>query len=221
MTQGSHILSTLTNVAAVASIRAYTRKDTNAVSSPKLKYISEADSTKWPTLYPSDTELFFSALGTTARQAGSVAAQRKIDFDLNTALAKAAKDAGVKIYVLISTSGASPTSMIPYSKMKGELDEAVKAIGFKHVVILKPGLLVGARNDSRPGEFAARKVASFLGAMSGNVLKDAWAQDAEVVAKAAVKAGLDAVQGKYTESVTVLGQSDIVRLGRTEWKDDT
>ena len=104
--------------------------------------------------------------------------------------------------------------MIPYSKMKGELDEAVKAIGFKHVFILKPGLLVGARNDSRPGEFAARKVASFLGAVSGNMLKDAWAQDADVVARAAVKAGLDAVQGKYTEPVTILGQSDIVRLGR-------
>ena len=176
---------------------------------------------KWPTLYPSNIQLFFSALGTTAGQAGSFANQRKIDYDLNIALAKAAKEAGVNVYVLISTSGASPTSMIPYSKMKGELDEAVKAIGFKHVLILKPGLLVGMRNDSRPGEFAARKVASFLGAVSGNVLKDAWAQDAEVVARAAVKAGLDAVAGKYTDSVTVLGQSDIVRLGRTEWKDDT
>ena len=211
----------MTNVAAVASIHAYTRKGTSAQSSAKLRYIPEADSTKWPTLLPPETHLFISALGTTARQAGGVANQRKVDYDLNVALANAAKEAGVKVYVLISTSGASPTSMIPYSKMKGELDEAVKAIGFKHVVILKPGLLVGARNDSRPGEFAARKVASFLGAVSGNALKDAWAQDADVVARAAVKAGLDAVQGKYTESVTVLGQSDIVRLGRTEWKDDT
>ena len=105
--------------------------------------------------------------------------------------------------------------------MKGELDEAVKAIGFAHTVILKPGLLVGARNDSRPGEFAARKVASLLGAVSGNKLKDSWAQDAEVVARAAVKAGLRAAKGEYSEAVTVLGQSDIVRLGRTEWADGT
>ncbi|KAI4852293.1 hypothetical protein E4T44_01579 [Aureobasidium sp. EXF-8845] len=44
--------------------------------------------------------------------AGSIAARRKIDYDLNLSLAKSAKASGVEIYVLISTSGASPTSRI-------------------------------------------------------------------------------------------------------------
>lgn len=64
-----------------------------------------------------------------------------------------------------------------------------------------------------------RKIASFFGAVSGNRLKDFWAQDADVVAKAAVRAGFDATDGKETEKVRILGQADIVRLGRTEWKD--
>lgn len=64
-----------------------------------------------------------------------------------------------------------------------------------------------------------RKVASFFGSISGNRLKDFWAQDADVVAKAAVRTGLDAVDGKETEKFKILSQSDIVRLGRTEWKD--
>ncbi len=33
------------------------------------------------------------------------------------------------------------------------------------------------------------------------------------------RAGLDALEGKQTEKVRVLGQADVVRLGRTEWKD--
>jgi len=109
--------------------------------------------------------------------------------------------------------------MVPYSRMKGELDDAVKAMGFEKTVIVKPGLLVGTREDSRPGEFFARKVAGFLGGISGGLLKDSWAQDADVVARAAVKASLDAVEGRQTEAVRVLDRTDIVRLGRTTWKD--
>lgn len=90
--------------------------------------------------------------------------------------------------------------------MKGELDEAVKAIGFQRTIILKPGLLVGTREDSRPGEFAARKVAGWLGSWS-----EGWAQSAEVVARAAVKAALEEGEG-----VTVLSQKDIVRLGNAD-----
>ena len=39
------------------------------------------------------------------------------------------------------------------------------------------------------------------------------------LAKAAVRARLDCIEGKEQEKVRILGQSDIVRLGRTEWKD--
>lgn len=70
--------------------------------------------------------IFFSALGTTAYIAGGFERQRKIDYDLNIALARAARNAGARVYVLVSKSGASPQSMIPYSRMKGELDQAVK-----------------------------------------------------------------------------------------------
>lgn len=92
----------------------------------------------------------------------------------------------------------------------------MKEIGFEHTIILKPGLLVGSREDSRPGEFAARRVAGFLGRVSGGRLKDGWAQDADVVARAAVVAGLEAVVGKGDGGlkVRVLGQSEIVRMGK-------
>jgi uncharacterized protein YbjT (DUF2867 family) len=100
--------------------------------------------------------------------------------------------------------------------MKGELEEAVKALGFDHTVILRPGLLVGDRQDSRPAEFVVRKIAGLAGAFSHS-LQDFWAQEASTVGRAAVSAGLQALEGGHPKVWTV-GQADIVRLGRTEWK---
>jgi len=102
--------------------------------------------------------------------------------------------------------------------MKGELEEAVKALDFDHTVILRPGLIVGERAEARTFEAVLRKTAIFMGGVSGNRLKDFWAQDVDVIAKAAVRAGMDCIEGKEVEKVKLLSQSDIVRLGRTEWK---
>jgi hypothetical protein len=89
---------------------------------------------------------------------------------------------------------------------------------FSHVVILKPGLLVGDRRDSRPGEYAARSVSRFLGGISGGVLSDFWSQDAGVVARAAVRAGLEALEGRQEGKVRVLSQGDVVSLGKAVLK---
>ena len=105
--------------------------------------------------------------------------------------------------------------------MKGELEDAVKALDFDHCIVVRPGLIVGQRAgpDSGVAESVLKKMATAAGSVSGNRLKDFWAQDAEVIGKAAVRAGLDAVEGKETEKFRILGQADVVRVGRTEWKD--
>jgi uncharacterized protein YbjT (DUF2867 family) len=201
-------------------VHAYTRRDLpNPTSSSKLHALQSTDTATWPSLYPTapPAPLFLSALGTTRAAAGGPEAQRAIDHTLSVALAKAAKDAGATTYVLISSGSASPKSAVPYSKMKGETEDAVRALGFAHTVILRPGLIVGTRSESRPAEAVFRGIAKALGKVS-NVLKDSWAQDAEVIARAAVRAGLDCVEGRREEGVWVLEQGDIIRLGRTEWK---
>ncbi|KAH8791895.1 hypothetical protein BGZ57DRAFT_555885 [Hyaloscypha finlandica] len=215
---GSQILSTLLSHASITSVHSLSRRQpTN--TSPKLQPLLSTETSQWSTQLSSITpqpSIFFSALGTTRGAAGSFEAQRKIDYDLNLALAQAAKASGVKVYVLISTGGANPNSMMGYPKMKGELEEAIKALDFEHTIILRPGLLVGERQESRPAEFVVRQIAGFAGALS-NGLKDFWAQDGEVVGRAAVSAGLEALEGKGPK-VWLVGQPDIVRLGRTEWE---
>ena len=143
-----------------------------------------------------------------------------MDYDLNLSLAKAAKESGVKVYVLITSTGVSTSSMFPYSKMKAELEEAVKELGFPHTVLVKPGLLVGKRKDTRLTEAILRTIANGMGAINKPGLEDWWAQDVDVIGRAAVAAGMQCLEGKREEGVWVVSQSDIIRLGRTEWKGE-
>ena len=202
----------------VKTIYAFSRKELPI--SEKLKPLLAKDSASWPSQYPTGADIFMSGLGTTRAAAGGFENQRKIDYDLNLELAKAAKEAGTKSYVLISSAGSSSSSSFGYPKMKGQLEDAVKALDFEHCIILRPGLIVGVRETQHHGaaEVVLRKMANAAGSVSGDRLKDFWAQDADVIAKAAVRAGLDCIEGKEKEKFRILTQADIVRLGRTEWK---
>ncbi|KAI4950209.1 hypothetical protein J4E91_004865 [Alternaria rosae] len=213
---GSNILSTLLAHPSFSAIHAYTRRDLpNPAGSTKLQPIISPESSTWPAQFPSSSHprVFFSALGTTRAQVGGFEAQRKIDYDLNLSLAKTAKEAGVDTYVLISTNGANPTAYFAYPKMKGELEEAVKGLGFKHTVIVRPGLIVGERSDSRPAEAALRTLAKGLRGLTPK-MTDWWAQDAGMIARAAVEAGVTCLEGKREEGIWLLEMKDIVELGR-------
>ncbi|KAL8699748.1 MAG: hypothetical protein Q9224_001281 [Gallowayella concinna] len=213
---GSQILSVLQAIPQKPTIYAIARRELPSVT-PNTKAVIESKSADWPSSYKhlaTTPEVFLSALGTTRAQAGSYDAQRAIDYDLNLALAKAAKDTGVNTFVLISSAGVSAKSRLPYSKMKADLEDAVTALEFPHTVILKPGLLVGTRQDVRVTEAALRTVAKGLAMISKSWLTEWWAQDVDVIGRAAVAAALECSEGKREKGVWIVGQSDIVRLGR-------
>ena len=102
--------------------------------------------------------------------------------------------------------------------MKAQLEEQVKTLGFPHIVIVKPGLLMGQREQTRVAEGVLRVIAKAMGTVSKPLLVDWWAVDADVVARAAVSAGLTCAEGKRKEGVWIMEQSEIIRLGKTEWK---
>ncbi|HEX7870526.1 MAG TPA: NAD(P)H-binding protein, partial [Chryseobacterium sp.] len=105
-------------------------------------------------------DVAFSCLGTTLKNAGSKEAQRKVDFDYQYEFAKAAKENNVDDYILVSAYGSNPKSKIFYSKMKGELEEAVKKLHFNKITIFKPGML--ERKDSeRTGEVLGSRIIKF------------------------------------------------------------
>jgi uncharacterized protein YbjT (DUF2867 family) len=98
-------------------------------------------------------DVAISCLGTTMRTAGSKEAFRAVDFDLVVAVAKAARTAGARQMIAVSTVGASAKGSNFYLKTKGEAEDAMTALGFERLDLLRPGLLTGGeRPDSRPGE---------------------------------------------------------------------
>jgi uncharacterized protein YbjT (DUF2867 family) len=97
----------------------------------------------------------FCCLGTTLKKAGSREAFRAVDFEAVLAFAKAAQRAGVRRFLVVTALGADPRSRIFYNRVKGEVEEALRALGFDSLVILRPSLLLGERAESRPGEHAA------------------------------------------------------------------
>ena len=106
-------------------------------------------------------DVLFSCLGTTLKAAGSKEAQWKIDYDYQYEFAKAARENDVNNYVLVSSSGASPDSFLFYPRMKGQLEDAVKGLGFSKLSIFNPPILE-RKNTDRSGEVIGLKVIRFF-----------------------------------------------------------
>ncbi|KAL2115865.1 hypothetical protein VTJ04DRAFT_10120 [Mycothermus thermophilus] len=219
---GSYVLSTLLADPSATSIHTITRRAPKSTG-PTLHATVETDTTQWAAKLASiqpPPETLISSLGTTRAQAGGIANQWKIDHDLNVELARAAKQAGVKLFVFVSSTGIRSLlgSMAPYSKMKIGVEDTIKSLDFETAIILRPGLILGEREVPHTGGPLMAGATRTLGKWFGLGLQDKFAQEAEVIARAAVHAAKLASEGKAPEKYWVLEQADIVRLGRTEWK---
>ncbi|HEX2541882.1 MAG TPA: epimerase [Caldimonas sp.] len=99
--------------------------------------------------------------------AGSRAAFRAVDLELVVDIARAARARGAARLAVVSAMGADPASRVFYSRVKGEMEDAVAALGYASVVIARPSLLLGDRQalgqPARFGEALATRLARPLG----------------------------------------------------------
>lgn len=153
---GMPLTQLLLNHSAFDKITVFVRKPLD-LSHPKLSIeIIDFDSPHtWQNKVTGD--VLFSCLGTTLKQAGSKDAQYKIDYTYQYNFAKIAKQNGVKHYVLISSDMANAHAKTFYSRIKGELDNAVIALNFEKLSIFRPPLLI-RKNSDRFGEKFAEKL---------------------------------------------------------------
>ena len=154
---GSLVLDAL--VAAGVPVVAVTRRATGK-SAPQLTEIID-DFAALPVLPRADVAV--CALGTTIAKAGSQAAFRAVDYDAVLAFARAAKAAGVRQFILVSSVGSSAKSPVFYSRVKGEVERDVAGLGFARFDIIQPGLILGPRAERRPAEALFQAAAPVLG----------------------------------------------------------
>ncbi|KOC09284.1 hypothetical protein AFLA70_39g003950 [Aspergillus flavus AF70] len=216
---GGQILATLLASDAFSSVKTVSRRLPNA-QSPKLQTLEEGDTSKWGGMIASlspKPSIVFNAVGTTRAAAGGIANQWKIDHDLCIENAKAAKEAGVKTYVFISSGGTRGffSRYVPYSKMKIGVEDAIKELDFEQAIILRPGLIL---QREKPKAALLENIVQNLNKI-GQGVQDMIGQDQTVIGRAAVAAARMAEEGKAPSKYWVLEQADIVRLGRDEWKE--
>lgn len=151
------------------------------------------------------------ALGTTIRAVGGDrAAFRAVDHDLVLAVARAARAAGTRQVILVSSVGADAAARNFYLSVKGETEAAVNKLGFARFDILRPGLLRGERRGpARPAERLGQIVAPLFDPLLIGRLAMARSVHARDVARAIwALAGMSA-RGRFVHHTP-----DIHRLSR-------
>lgn len=126
---------------------------------PKLSQI-QVDFAALPTLPPSND--VFIALGTTMKVAGSRAAFKAVDLEAVLAVALAARAQGATRLGVVSAMGANAGSPVFYNRIKGEMEEALKGLGFKTLVIARPSMLDGKRESLRQPARPSERVGLLL-----------------------------------------------------------
>ena len=97
-------------------------------------------------------DTLFCCLGTTMKQAGSQDAFRHVDHEIPVAAARLAHRQDARQMLAVSALGADAGSRVFYNRVKGETEDALRAVGFEALHLLRPSLLTGARDETRLGE---------------------------------------------------------------------
>lgn len=153
---GSHALRLALADARVARVVAPTRRPLPV--HPKLLNPIE-DFAHLPPLAPWwRVDGVVCALGTTMAKAGSKAAFEAVDYEMPLAVARLALRQGAQAFALNSALGANPDSRVFYSRVKGELEQTLRAMknpGYPSLTMVRPGLIGGERPEQRRGESLA------------------------------------------------------------------
>ena len=107
-------------------------------------------------------DVFFSALGTTMKDAGSKKHQYLVDYTYQYEFAKIASENRVSHYSLVSSIGANEKSYFFYPRIKGDLEESVKCLNFKKIHIFQPPSLIRQPDLIRDGEKISLKILNIL-----------------------------------------------------------
>jgi len=101
------------------------------------------------------------ALGTTIKKAGSQASFRRVDQEYPVAAAHLALEQGAQHFLLVSALGANARSRIFYNRVKGDVEQAIRALPYRSVTIVRPSILLGEREEARLGETIGKVLSRF------------------------------------------------------------
>lgn len=209
---GGHCLRALLADPEWVGVTTFTRRRI-ALSNPKLvARMVDFDRLGQLSGFPRVSDVF-CCLGTTIARAGSQSEFYKVDFTYVTEAARLAAVSGARQILLVSSVGADSSSHIFYSRVKGEVEEAVKRLPFDGIHIFRPSLLAGVRAERRAGERLGVGLASALSFALVGPLRRYRPLPAADVARAMVAVARQEIRGAVVyESERI---AEIAREART------
>lgn len=162
-------------------------RNTMALSSPKVIQKIVDFSKLSQELQEVKADDVFCCLGTTIRKAGSQAAFYQVDFSYPLEAAKVLQKNGARHFLLVTAMGAKSNSLIFYNRVKGQIEDAVQALGYPALSLFRPSLLLGNRQENRAGEKVSIVLFGCLGFLFCGPLLKYRPIAAENVAKAMLK----------------------------------
>ena len=158
-----------------------------------------ADTDGWSdAIAAASADVLVCALGTTWAKAGKdEAAFRAVDQDLVLACGKAAKAAGIRQMIAVSSVGADPMAKNFYLKVKGETEQALGKLGLTRLDVLRPGLLRGPREELRPAERIGMIASPLADLLMNGAYRKYRSIRSETVAQAIVGLTREAMAGRF------------------------
>jgi len=179
---GNLCLQMLLANSAVTRVIAIGRKGTG-LNHRKLEELRiEENQLKMPVL----ADAFICCLGTTIKDAGSKEAFQCVDRDLVLHISRNLYQNGCQVASVISAMGADPNSSFFYNKVKGQMEVAMKAMGFVSLAIIRPSFISGVRSKGRRGEQLVQLLLRLLGPLLIGPLRHYKAVSAKNVARSLV-----------------------------------
>ena len=205
---GGHLLRQLLDHADYTRVVALVRRPL-ALSHPKLEQVVVDFAALEKVTADLRCDDAFCCLGTTIKEAGSRENFRAVDHVAVLAFAWAAQRNGARRFFVVSSLGANADSRVFYSRVKGEMEEALMVLGFGTLAIFQPSLLLGVRSKTRLGERLWAKVMWLFDPLLFGGLRKFRAIEAEVVARAMLRCSF----GRANQGVLVFPSDEIQDLG--------
>lgn len=158
---GKELVEQLINHHEFEKVRIFVRRNTGVLNAKLEEHIIDFEKPEtWKSYLQGD--ILFSTLGTTIKSAKTKEKQYRVDFTYQFQFAKAAAENEVPCYILVSSMGADSRSKVFYSRIKGELEDAVALLKFRRLLIFRPSILDGNRKEKRQGEKIGLVISRFI-----------------------------------------------------------
>jgi uncharacterized protein YbjT (DUF2867 family) len=149
---GGYCLDTLCDDPNYSEILALVRKPIIKTHRKLKTVITKFDDNLEHELSNIQAQDVYCCLGSTIKKAGSQEAFKAVDYTLVVTVAELMRKQGAEQFIVISAMGADKDSKVFYNRVKGEMEQALRELGYPCLRILKPSLLLGPRQEFRLGE---------------------------------------------------------------------